>query len=115
MSYAKATLIGIQIQKGSKFFGTNPDHFTVVQGIKTPGAGSMLSMLDKASKVKPEIIGKPNPFILEHLIEENQLDRKESIMIGDNLDTDMKFGNRGQISTCAVLRSVSTEEEVLKA
>lgn len=36
-------------------------------------------------------------------------------MIGDNLDTDMIFGNRGQISTCAVLKSVSTEDEILKA
>lgn len=76
MNYAKATLAGIQIQRGSKFFGTNPDHFTIVQGFKTPGAGSMLSMIEKASKVKPEIVGKPNPFILEHLIEENKLDRK---------------------------------------
>ena len=36
-------------------------------------------------------------------------------MIGDNLDTDIKFGNRANISTVAVLSSVSSLSDVLNA
>jgi len=33
-------------------------------------------------------------------------------MIGDNLDTDIMFGNKSKISTCAVLSSVSTLSDI---
>lgn len=36
-------------------------------------------------------------------------------MVGDSLNTDIMFGNRAGISTCAVLSSVSTLQEVLEA
>jgi len=36
-------------------------------------------------------------------------------MIGDNLDTDIKFGANGKIDTLCVLTGNSTEEMALKA
>jgi 4-nitrophenyl phosphatase len=36
-------------------------------------------------------------------------------MIGDNLDTDIKFGGNGGIDTLCVLTGVSNEEMVLKS
>ncbi len=68
MTYAKICLASFHIQKGAKFFGTNPDKFSMVRGLKVPSAGSMLSLIEMASKVKPEIPGKPNTFIIDHII-----------------------------------------------
>ena len=36
-------------------------------------------------------------------------------MIGDNLDTDIMFGNRAQISTVGVLSGVSKMDEIKEA
>lgn len=36
-------------------------------------------------------------------------------MVGDNLDTDIMFGNRSSISTVAVLSSVSSLSDVTSA
>jgi ribonucleotide monophosphatase NagD (HAD superfamily) len=36
-------------------------------------------------------------------------------MIGDNVETDIKFGNEAKIDTLAVLTGVSTEETILSS
>ena len=112
MTYAKSCLACYHIQKGVKFFGTNPDKFTLIRGFRIPGCGSILSTIEKGSKTKAEISGKPNPFILNYIIEKNELKREECVMIGDNLDTDILFGNRAKISTVSVLSGVSKVDEV---
>jgi len=53
MTYSKICLASFHIQKGAKFFGTNPDKYSLVRGMKVPSAGSMLSLIEMASKVSP--------------------------------------------------------------
>ena len=76
MTYAGICLASFTIQKGAKFIGTNPDKFSMVRGLKVPSAGSMISLIEMATKVKPEIPGKPNTFIIDHLIQDNKLKRE---------------------------------------
>lgn len=78
-----------------------------------PGCGSMLACLEAASGKKPEIVGKPNEFILDYLIEKEKLKKEECIMIGDNLETDILFGKKGGIDTLCTLTGVTSEELVL--
>lgn len=42
MTFNKTCLIGFHLQKGVKFFGTNPDKYTMIGGYKVPGAGSII-------------------------------------------------------------------------
>lgn len=44
-TYEKICLISFYIQKGLKFFGTNPDQYTFIKGFKAPGAGSMIKAI----------------------------------------------------------------------
>lgn len=73
MTYAKICLASFHIQKGAKFFGTNPDKFSYVRGLKVPSCGSMIDLIEAATKTKPEIPGKPNTFIIDHIINDNKL------------------------------------------
>lgn len=58
-------------------------------------------------------MGKPNEFILDFLIEKEQLKKEECIMVGDNLETDILFGQKGGIHTLCTLSGVTTEDVVL--
>ena len=49
--------------------------------------------------------------MLDKLIEENQLRKEECIMIGDNMNTDMKFARNGGIDSLCVLTGNTKEEE----
>ena len=70
INYTKLCLASFHIQNGATLVGTNPDKFTMISGLKTPGNGSILSCVEQASGVKAQIAGKPNKFILSYLIEE---------------------------------------------
>ena len=45
MTFLKSCLISFHLQRGAKFFGTNPDKFTKIGGYKVPGAGSIISSI----------------------------------------------------------------------
>jgi 4-nitrophenyl phosphatase len=85
MSFTRLTLASFHLQRGAKLLGTNPDKFTMEAGFKVPGNGSMLSCLEAASGVKADIVGKPNTFILNHLIEIHKVQKEQCLMIGDNI------------------------------
>ncbi len=58
-------------------------------------------------------MGKPNPQIFEIIRTEHphlrEADLKRFVMIGDNLKTDIKFGNVCGIDTVVVLSGNTTE------
>ncbi len=75
-SYAKLCLLSVYVQRGVKFIGSNPDKYTMRHGYRMPGCGSMLACLETASGKKPEIVGKPNEFILDYLVEMENLKKE---------------------------------------
>ena len=109
LTYNEIVLISAYVQSGAKFIGTNPDKYTIVGDFKIPGCGSMIKCIESASLINAEYAGKPNPFIINFLINSLKLDRSECLMIGDNLETDIAFGQNGGIDTLCVLTGVSTE------
>lgn len=112
LNYKKICLITFYVQKGAKFIATNPDKYTMIEGLKVPGCGSMVKVIEVATTKTAEIAGKPNPFIIEHLIKTHNLNKSECLMIGDNIDTDITFGKNAGIDTWCVLTGVSNEEMV---
>jgi len=101
------------VQTGVKFIVTNPDKYTMISGFKVPGNGSFMKFVEEVTSVKGEVAGKPNPFIIECIINKLKLDKAECLMIGDNIETDITFGKRAGISTLCVLTGVSTEAMVI--
>ena len=52
MTYNKVCLASLYVQNGLKFFGTNPDRYTIVDGYRMPGAGSFIKTVETASGTK---------------------------------------------------------------
>ena len=60
-------------------------------------------------KQYPVVVGKPNPFSWELIRKDHGLpENTKAIIIGDRLDTDIKFGRNAGIDTCLVLTGCTT-------
>ena len=82
----------IALQKSRIIIVANTDkNFPVENGLLRPGANAMLSAIlgsiDK--KIKPDIVGKPNPFMLEILCKDWGLDKQHIVVVGDSIESDM--------------------------
>jgi 4-nitrophenyl phosphatase len=112
LTYAKLREANFLIRAGIPFFGTNPDRtFPSPEGI-TPGAGSILAALEASSGVKPEIIGKPYPYLFQTALGRLGTLPEETLVVGDRLDTDILGGFRTGCRTALVLSGVTTHAEL---
>ena len=108
----KAYVIGEAIQKGAHFIGTNPDLNIPTERGLLPGAGSLIALVEAATRVEPVIIGKPKAIIMDKAIEHLGLKREEVVMVGDNYLTDIRAGIDNGIPTLLVTTGFTKAEEV---
>ena len=100
------------ILKGAKFIATNPDRLLANNGTFDIGNGAIIDMLEYASGVEAVKIGKPYQTILNILLEEKKLKKEDIILLGDNLETDIKLGYNARIETIMVCSGVHTEKDI---
>ncbi|MBI3739903.1 MAG: HAD-IIA family hydrolase, partial [Chloroflexi bacterium] len=111
VTYQKLRRATLHIRAGVPFYGTNPDKtFPTPIGL-VPGAGAILAAIEAATDVKPIVIGKPSPFMLELSAERIGLTKDEVLVVGDRLETDIAGGQAMGARTALVLSGVSTYEE----
>lgn len=102
--------------KSLPFIATNIDSTFPSKGMFLIGAGSIVETVSFASGRQPDAIcGKPNLSMMNSIkadcpgLKENP---SRGLMIGDRLNTDMKFGRDGGLDTLLVLTGVEKEEVV---
>ena len=113
VDYEKFATATLAIQKGAHFIGTNPDLNIPTERGLLPGAGSLITFLEVATRVKPVYIGKPNAIIMDKAVEHLGLEREELIMVGDNYLTDIRAGIDNGIPTLLVTTGFTKAEEVV--
>lgn len=95
-----------------KFILTNTDRFTMVNGRKFPGCGTLLEGILITLKDKSyEVAGKPNPFTMQLIKEKFSINPLRTIMVGNNPDTDVLFGKASGVHTCLVMTGVVKNED----
>ncbi|WP_342760634.1 HAD hydrolase-like protein [Bradyrhizobium sp. CSA207] len=86
---------------------TNPDVLTPVHDGYDPCVGVMTAAVVAAvPSVMPIVVGKPHPFLIEQALEHLVTAKRETIMFGDQLATDIAAGN------AAGLRSILLASDV---
>ena len=112
VNYLKLSLAYHYLRRGAVFIATNADStLPSAGGALFPGAGSISVPLVHMTGVNPIVMGKPSQAMLDAIEGKFKLDRARTCMVGDRLDTDIKFGVDGGLGgTLAVLTGVSRRQ-----
>lgn len=100
------------VAKGAKLIGTNPDMTGPTEKGIMPATGALAVPIEIATGKKAYYIGKPNPLMMTHAIKKLNIDPKDTIIIGDRMDTDIVAGVESEIDTILVLSGVTNEENI---
>ena len=111
ITYEKLKRAAILIRKGARFIATNIDPTYPSEEGQLPGTGSMIAAIEVASGVKPEIVGKPEPLMLQLAIDIMKTNIHSTAIIGDRVETDITGGKSAGLFTICVLTGVSNRVE----
>lgn len=100
------------IVAGARFVVTNPDVAGPSEAGLIPATGAVASLISSASGVRPYFVGKPNPLMMRSALNAIDAHSEDSVMIGDNMDTDVIMGIESGLETILVLSGVTREEDV---
>lgn len=112
VTYDQLATATLAIQKGALFIGTNPDLNIPTERGLMPGAGSLVALIEAATRIQPVFIGKPNAIIMNKALEILKIDRKDALMVGDNYLTDIMAGIQNDIASLLVTTGFTASEEV---
>jgi len=105
LTYDKLRIACDYITDGVEYWATHPDLVCPVSpGRSVPDAGSFMNCIEGATGKRPSfIVGKPNPCMIEVIMEKYGYDPKHVAVIGDRLNTDILSAvNAGVQSICVL-------------
>lgn len=103
------------LKKGAAFIAINRDPLLPIAGSLVAGCGAMVAALEASSEVIPEVIGKPEPALLQEAMLRLESTAAETVMIGDNLGVDIKAGIAAGTHTLLVFSGKDTPESLAKS
>ena len=111
-NYRKLARAMRAIRDGAEFIATNRDAtFPVESGDLLPGGGSLVAALVTAVGREPVLIGKPETYAMQKVLDQTGARPDQTIVVGDRLDTDIEAGNRIGAWTVLVLTGVTSREQ----
>ncbi len=112
LTYKKIEEGAYYIKKGVPFIATHPDLVCPTEDGSIPDTGSMIEMFYLSTGVRPLVIGKPNPGMIEAALKLTKGTPEDTAMVGDRYYTDMEMGFRSGIKTVLVLSGETKREDV---
>lgn len=99
-------------RRGAEIIGLCADRvYPSTRGLEL-GAGAVTAMLSYAAQVEPIFCGKPEPRFFEELCQHLQVAPAGSLLIGDNLESDIAGAKRVGMRTILTLTGVSRQRDV---
>lgn len=115
INYEKLSLGCLFIRKGLDYIATHPDINCPSPEGPLPDAGSFIALIEKSTGRKPDfIVGKPNPLMLQMIVEKTGVKPEHIAMVGDRLYTDMEFAKRSGILSILVLSGETNSQDLAK-
>lgn len=114
-TYKKLMTASLAIQKGAVFLATNADKRVPTDKGLVPGAGSLNRAVATASGVEPIWIGKPEARMIHYSMQKIGTLPEKTVVVGDNLETDILAGANAGARTVLVLTGYSKREDVAQA
>lgn len=110
ITYEKLAVACLAVRNGAKFISTNGDIAIPTERGLLPGNGSLTSVVAVSTQTRPTFIGKPESIIMEQALKVLGTEKTETLMVGDNYDTDILAGMNAGMDTLLVHTGVTTKE-----
>lgn len=114
ISYEKLTVGCLAVRNGATFISTNGDIAIPTERGLLPGNGSLTSVISVSTQTNPIFIGKPESIIMEQALKVLGTNKEETLMVGDNYDTDILAGINAGMDTLLVHTGVTKKEHLEK-
>ncbi len=107
LDYAKMRTAVRALLNGAQLVATNPDALTPSENGFAPCVGTFLAALQAAvPSVTPIVVGKPGPIMVQEAFAWLGSPREQTVMIGDQIATDIVAGKRAGLTTVLVTTGV---------
>jgi NagD protein len=100
------------ILSGSRLIATNLDPSPKKTGWTNLGIRAVVAMIEEATGKKAFSVGKPSPVMMRSARKYLGLEAKETVIIGDTMDTDILGGVQLGYTTILTLSGISTRESL---
>lgn len=106
-SYEQIEIAVNLVNKGAKLIGTNPDVSGPIENGIAPATKALIAPIELATGKQAYFVGKPNPLMMRIALKKLGVQREDTIIIGDRMDTDIVAGIEAEIDTCLVLSGIT--------
>lgn len=103
LTYEKMSRACRLIMNGAEYLSTHPDFNCPTEDGFIPDSGAISAFVTASTGVTPRYFGKPYPEAMEMICSYTKTDKKDVLMIGDRLYTDIAAGKRSGVTTALVL------------
>lgn len=100
------------ITYGAKLIATNKDTTWPGKDKIFPGGGAIVACVEAATNLSAFVIGKPYPYMLKKILSITGFSSKDTVVVGDRLETDILFGKSLGTKTVLVLTGVTKLSEL---
>ncbi len=97
---------------GARLIGTNPDLTGPSEKGIVPATRALISPIELTTGKQAYYIGKPNPLMMRHALKKLGCESKDTVIVGDRMDTDIIAGIESEIDTVLVLSGVTSRDNV---
>lgn len=112
INYEKLAKACLEIRSGAQFISTNSDISIPTEDGLVPGNGALTSVLTVSTGIEPTFIGKPESIIMKEALAVLGLPKNETLMVGDNYNTDINAGINAGVETLMVFTGVTSSDEL---
>ena len=109
-SYDKMAIAVRNVLAGASLIATNADLLRPIAGTFEPGAGAILQSIAASAGAAPLVLGKPSPEIAHVAMARIGVRAEDSILIGDQLETDILTAQRAGVRSVLVETGVPVRD-----
>lgn len=111
LTYEKLNAACRYIRGGAEYLSTHPDFNCPIENGFLPDSGAIAAFITASTGVAPTYFGKPYRETVEMIEEVTGIDRKDTVIFGDRLYTDIALGKKHGVCAVLVLSGETTKED----